>query len=189
MKHDRLGRLIVMALCCDLGLFSKRLIAPAANILTDALHIPGGIGTSFSLLFLVVAAALLGSFGCATVMGIVQSVIALSLGMVGSMGVLSPIGYIVPGLIIDCVLWTSHRLRIPESVSLVLSNMLASVSAGLTANLIVFRLHGVALLLYASVALASGAVCGVLAGELSRRLKPVLSKGSGKEAYQYEKAI
>ena len=47
------GALIFLALCCDLGLFAKRIIAPAANLLTDSLHIPGGIGTSFSLMFLV----------------------------------------------------------------------------------------------------------------------------------------
>lgn len=59
MNKDNLKRLIVMALCCDLGLFSKRLIAPAANVLTDALHIPGGIGTAFSLMFLIVAVGLM----------------------------------------------------------------------------------------------------------------------------------
>ena len=47
LNLNKLLLLIFMALCCDFGLFTKRLIAPAANILTDALHIPGGIGTSF----------------------------------------------------------------------------------------------------------------------------------------------
>ena len=42
MKHLRLRQIIFLALCCDLGLFSKRLIAPFANVITDALHIPGG---------------------------------------------------------------------------------------------------------------------------------------------------
>lgn len=50
MKQIPLKKYIFMAICCDLGLFSKRLIAPVANIITDALHIPGGIGTSFSLI-------------------------------------------------------------------------------------------------------------------------------------------
>lgn len=62
MNKDKLRRLIIMALCCDLGLFSKRLIAPAANVITDALHIPGGIGTAFSLMFIVVAAGLMPRF-------------------------------------------------------------------------------------------------------------------------------
>ena len=173
MKRNRLERLILMALCCDLGLFGKRLIAPAANILTDALHIPGGIGTGFSLMFLVVAAALLGRFGCGALMGAVQSVIALSLGMVGSMGLLSPIGYIVPGLVIDGVLYLGRRLRWEDRLSIFLANMLASASAALTANLIVFRLWGAVLLLYLAVALTSGAICGALAGQLTRRLRRI----------------
>ena len=77
MKHIKLRRLIFLALCCDLGLFTKRLIAPAANLLTDSLHIPGGISTSFSLMFLVIAAVLTPGFGCSTLMGAVQPDCAL----------------------------------------------------------------------------------------------------------------
>lgn len=189
MKHQKLMRLIFMALCCDLGLFTKRLIAPAANILTDSLHIPGGIGTSFSLLFLVVAAALLPKFGSGVIMGGVQSVIALSLGMVGSMGVLSPVGYIVPGLVIDCVLWLCRRLRVGDAVALMLANMLAALAAGLTANAIVFHLGAIPLALYAAVALTSGAVCGLLAGRLYRRVSPMLCKEFRKDVTVYEKAV
>lgn len=171
MKENKLKRLIIMALCCDLGLFSKRLIAPAANVLTDALHIPGGIGTSFSLMFLIVAVGIMPKFWCGTIMGAVQSLIALSLGMVGSMGALSPIGYIVPGFVIDCVMWAARRLDLKTEYAAVLANMLSAASASLTANFIVFRLSGVVLALYVAVALTSGAVCGVLGGELIKRLR------------------
>lgn len=181
MKRRKLQRLIFLALCCDLGLFSKRLIAPAANILTDALHIPGGIGTSFSLMFLVIAAEIMPGFGCATLMGAVQSAIALSLGMVGSMGALSPIGYIVPGLVIDCVLHFARRIRLPKDVAVLAANMLASASASITANILVFHLGSVALLLYVSVALTSGAICGVLGHSLTQRLSPAVLTGIRKE--------
>lgn len=176
MKNLSLRQWIFMALCCDLGLFSKRLIAPFANILTDALHIPGGIGTAFSLLFLVVAAGLLRFFGCATLMAAVQSALALAFGMVGSMGLLSPVGYIVPGVVIDLVLWLGRRAGVDDTLSLAFANMLASLAACLTANVIVFHLHGLVLLLYASVALLSGSVCGLIAGMLTERLRPVFSK-------------
>lgn len=73
-------------------------------------HIPGGVGTSFSLMFLVVAAALIPIFGVATVMGAVQSVLALVFGMVGSMGALSAVGYVVPGLVIDILTAVTARL-------------------------------------------------------------------------------
>lgn len=176
MKNQKLLRLIFMALCCDLGLFAKRIIAPFANILTDSLHIPGGISTAFSLLFLVVAAAIIPKFGAATLMGAVQSILALAFGMVGSMGALAPIGYIVPGIVIDTVLLLGRRFKADEKLSMMLANMLGAVSAGLTANIIVFRLPAIPLALYAAVALFSGAVCGLLAAELYRRVAPILGR-------------
>lgn len=176
-----------MALCCDLGLFSKKLIAPAANVLTDALHIPGGIGTSFSLMFLIVAVGVMPRFWCGTIMGAVQSLIALSLGMVGSMGALSPIGYIVPGFVIDCVMYAARRLELKTEYGAVLANMLSAASAGLTANFIVFRLSGVVLALYVAVALTSGAVCGVLGSELIKRLSKTNLTENGKDKNHEEK--
>lgn len=177
MRQLNLRQLIFMALCCDLGLFAKKLILPAANLVTDTLHIPGGIGTSFSLLFLVVAAFLLPGPWCASLMGAAQGLMAVCLGMVGNMGALAPIGYIIPGVMIDLTrqTWTRGWLRMEESI--VLASILASVSAALSANGIVFHLRGLALWLYGAVAATSGGVCGSLAGLLARRLKPVVAGG------------
>lgn len=186
MRSYRLRTIIFLALCCDLGLFSKRLIAPAANVITDALHIPGGIGTSFSLMFLVVAAMMVPRFGCATIMGIVQSVIALSLGMVGSMGALSPVGYIVPGIAVDLLVALTRRLPLSRTEKAVLTNATAGVCAALTANLIVFRLQGAALVLYLCVAASSGAICGIPASELVRRLAPVIGRSLQEETIKGE---
>lgn len=180
MNHTKLRTLIFLALCCDLGLFSKRIIGPAANLITDALHIPGGIGTAFSLMFLVIAASLVPRFGCAGLMGLVQSGLALGFGMVGSMGALSPIGYIVPGLVIDITLYWSRKRALPPNLGILLANMLASAAASLTANVLVFRLRGTAFLLYLAVSLLSGAVCGILARELHLRLKHRLWKEESK---------
>ena len=183
MKQNRLQSLIFLALCCDLGLFSKRLIAPAANIITDFLRIPGGIGTSFSLMFLVVAASVVPVPFCATLMSVVQSLLALALGMVGSMGALSPIGYIVPGIVIDAVFSVSGKCGISSRLSSAAANMLSAAAASLAANLIVFRLHGTVLMLYLAVALLSGALCGWLAHVLAVRLVPVVGtyKRNGKK--------
>ena len=175
MKTYRLRNLVFLALCCDLGLFSKRLIAPAANVITDFLRIPGGIGTSFSLMFLIVAAELVPYFGCATLMGAVQSILALSLGMVGSMGAFSPIAYIVPGFVIDCVFYIFRKMKTTAVTRCVTANMLSAAAASLTANFLVFHLWGPVLALYCCVGLLSGAFCGVLGAVLAKRLKPALS--------------
>jgi len=166
LNHSRLRRLLFLALCCDFGFFAKQLISPAANILTDALHIPGGIGTAFSLMFLAVAAALVPGFGCCTLMGVVQSLIALALGRVGSMGMLSPIGYIVPGLAMDTCFLLSGRLRLTLADSMVLANAVGSACACIAANAVVFHLQGAALLLYLGVSASSGALCGLLGSRI-----------------------
>lgn len=176
MKRDKLKRLIFMALCCDLGIFAKKLIVPAANILTDSLHIPGGIGTSFSLMFIVIAAVFVPRFGAATLMGAVQSGIALCMGTVGSMGALAPVGYILPAFAIDCILFLGRKIKLGREESTVLANAAAAVTACLAANMIVFRLQGVVLALYVCVSALSGSVCGVLANSAAEKLEPVFGK-------------
>jgi len=182
MKNLRLRTLIFWGLCCDFGLFAKKIISPLANVVTDSLHIPGGIGTSFSLMFLVVAAVLTSRFGCGTIMAAVQSVLALSFGMVGSMGALSPIGYILPGFAIDLVLLLTARLPFSRGDRMVLANMAAAVCASLAANVIVFRLRGIVLLLYICVSAVSGFVCGTLGSCLAKRLVPVIGAELRKDA-------
>ena len=184
MKHEKLRQLLFWALCCDLGLFAKKLIAPAANLITDALHIPGGIGTSFSLLFLVIGACVVPRFGSGALMGLVQSVLAVLFGMTGSMGILAPIGYIIPGLIIDIVLWAGRKSCLEKQLSCCLANMFSAAAAALTANIIVFRLRGIVLLLYMAVSLFTGAVCGLVAGRVVKRLEKIIRTHEVKEVQQ-----
>ena len=172
MKRLRLNQLIYMALCCDLGIVAKRMIVPVANLVTDILHIPGGIGTSFSLMFLVVGAVLTGQFGSGALMGVIQSGIALALGTTGSLGILSPIGYVIPGLAIDLVLWAFRKRSM--SAAVMAACIAGPLAASLTANFLVFRLHVVPLMLYLSVACTTGALCGLVAISLLERLCPLI---------------
>jgi len=174
MKKLDLKAFIFMALCCDLGLIAKKFISPAANIITEALHIPGGIATAFSLMFLVIAASLIPAPGCAALMGSVQSLLALCFGMTGSMGMLAPIGYILPGIATDVILYLSRKLSLDRSYGIMLSCIVSSVTASLTANFLVFRLKGIVLLLYVCVAASSGALCSLPAVALTGRLAAIL---------------
>ena len=180
MNHSRLRRLLFLALCCDFGLIAKQLISPFANIITDALHIPGGVGTGFSLMFVLIAAVMVPRFGCAAMMSAVQSLLALALGRVGSMGALSPIGYIVPGLAIDAMLFLTKKL--PLSDRMALANAFASVCASLTANLIVFHLTGAPLMLYVCIAAVSGALSGLLGARIVPLVRRAVSFGHPKES-------
>ncbi len=183
MKHERLRRLIFMALCCDLGIFGKRLIAPATNILNDIMHIPGGLGTAFSLMFIVMAAAVIQRFGCGVLMGAVQSAIALGMGTVGSMGALAPIGYILPALVIDCVLLAARKLKKKRMEGMIAANALSSAAASLVSNAIVFRLSGWGLALYLGVSVLCGILFGVLGCRCAEKLEPILGKEAAVEKH------
>lgn len=172
--NPKLRNLLFMALCCDLGIFSKKLIAPAANMLTELLRIPGGVSAGFSLMFLVIGAELVGAFGCATLMGAVQSIIAVCLGTTGSMGALAPLGYILPGLVIDLVLYFLRKGK--PILRMAAANALAGVTASLTANCIVFRLRGGLLLLYLGVSAVSGLLFGLLGCECAKKLRPLFRR-------------
>lgn len=162
-----------MALCCILGLISKKMINPFANVITEALHIPGGISTGFSIAFLVIGAELVRLSWCGAKMGTAQGLLALALGRVGSMGALSPIGYILPGLAIDLVYRIPVCQKVSRTARMMLANGLAAVAASVTANLIVFHLHGAVLWLYLSVSLLSGSLYGILGAAITERLSLV----------------
>ncbi|MBQ3091294.1 MAG: hypothetical protein IJC44_02065 [Clostridia bacterium] len=181
MQGIRLRKMIFWALCCALGIFSKRLVAPIANTITGALHIPGGIGTAFSMMFMAVAAVLAPYRWSCTKMSAVQSALALSVGSVGSMGILSPLGYIIPGMLMDLVFALGRRLKLAPGDRLVFANAAGSVAAALTANAIVFHLWGIILLVYACVAALSGMLFGLLGSWLAGKLRPVITFRTAEE--------
>lgn len=170
MKKWNLRQLIFLVLCCDIGLFSKRILSPLTHLVTDLLRIPDGISTGFSLMFLIVAASIVGRFGCAGVMGAVQSVLAVAFGMVGAMGVLAPISYILPGLVIDCVLWGMGRFPMPWRM--VAANVLGAMSACLTASFLVMHLRGGLFWLYVGTGCLGGALFGFLGTKIRKLILP-----------------
>lgn len=165
-----LSKLIFMALCCDIGILSRKLISPGANLVTEILHIPGGIATSFSLMFVIVGAVLCRMKFGATLMCAVQSLIALCLGTTGSMGALAPIGYIVPGIVIDMCILLLERTKLHDTERIMFTNALAGICAALCANAITFRLLGPPLWLYLAVAFTSGIISGLLGALLIKKL-------------------
>ena len=189
MKQTKLNTLIFMALCCSLGLFVKKLVNPLANVITEALHIPGGISTGFSIMFLVIAVEVVRIKRSGTMMGSVQGFLALALGRIGSMGILAPLGYIVPGMIIDIVYSLQKYVKLSRIERMMMANGLAALMASVTANVLVFHLGGPVLWLYLCVSLTSGSLYGYLGSVIVVRLYPVYSQYEMSEGKRmYEKA-
>lgn len=175
MKKKKLSlkKLIFMTLCLDMGIVLKKLLGPGVNVFTDLLRIPGGIGTSFSLMFILVGAVLCDVPFGATLMCFIQSLVALCLGSVGSMGLLAPLGFILPGVIMDLSIFLFKKTALSNTEQTMYINGIASASAALVANLLVFRLWGVSFLLYTAVSLTFGLITGLLASFLIKRLRKV----------------
>ena len=183
MKNSKLMKLNFMALCVVLGIVSKKLINPFANLITETLHIPGGVSTGFSIMFLVIAAEILHSSGydsesgwidkCGVLMGTVQGLVSLALGRVGSMGILMPIGFMATGAAIDGIYMLSKYIDCSPMERMVLANSCAALMASVTANLIVFRLSGPVLILYFGVSAVSGMMYGFLGHAVAGRVRPV----------------
>ncbi|WP_036610729.1 hypothetical protein [Oribacterium sp. P6A1] len=166
-KIERTGyECIFMILCCVAGVLAKKAINPAANMMTDFLHIPGGISTALSLMFLVMGAGLTNGRWNAGIMGLVQGISALLMGSVGSMGVLIPVAYFIPGVVIDLMMLLPLKTPSGMRVKAFLANLASSLSAALFADVMVFHLPLNVLTVYILVAALSGAVCGYAAGEV-----------------------
>lgn len=180
MKEYKLLDYNFMALCCVIGIISKKLVNPFANIITDFLHIPGGVSTGFSIMFLVIAVEMIRKPKCGTLMATVQGLVSLALGRVGSMGILMPLGFIVTGVAIDLVYYIGKYIELSRLERIVFSNSLAAFAASFIANVIVFQLSGAVLCLYLSISALSGMFYGFLGSILVKRLNIVLGSYRGK---------
>ncbi|MBO5953705.1 MAG: hypothetical protein J6Q53_06290 [Oscillospiraceae bacterium] len=172
MKYKvSLSHLAFLAICIALSLVTKRLISPITNFLTDFLRIPGGgAAAAFSLMFLMIGTAGLPWSCAGTAAGFVQSLIALALGMSAYQGFFGIVTYTLPGVVIDlCRRFYPHR----NKTYFALTCAAANAAGALLTNLLVFRLEGVALLLWMLIACTVGLFGGLLGESLFRMLQRI----------------
>jgi len=176
--------IFIMLVLCFAGVFCKKLINPFANTVTDSLHVPGGISTAIALMFLVIASGITGRKWCGSAMGLAQAVMALALGSMGSMGLLMPLAYLIPGVVIDLVMLVPENRIISLMGKSFIANIASSVSAALFADIVVFHLPVKPLVVYLCLATVSGAICGFIAGAVSTSIekkKNEENEGDGKD--------
>ena len=170
-----IGQLCFLAICIALSLVTKRVISPITNLLTDFIRIPGGgAATAFSLMFLVIATAEMKWPFAAAAAGFVQSLLALSMGMSAYQGAFAILTYTLPGVIIDLFRRFYPRR---DKVYFSLSCGAANTAGAFLTNLLVFRLEGIAFLLWMLVACVIGTLGGLLGEILYGRLLKI--KGLG----------
>ena len=170
-SYFTLKQLCMMAFLAVFGMFIKPVVAPVFNLLTDFIRIPGGSVTAgFSMLFLVLATAVTGKFGTATMMGFVQAFIALNSGISSIVGLLVFITYSLPGIAIDTVLCTGFFKIIPLKNRMAVAGAAGVLTGAGFTNMLYYHLSFIPFLLFYIFGIISGAIGGRVAYIIMERV-------------------
>lgn len=167
-RNFRTRQLVFLSLCTGMGLVGKQLFAPAVNMLTDLIRLPGGgASTAFSLVFVVIGSAATDWPVAATLACAAQGLLALCVGMSGYQGVFILLTYAVPGIVIDAI---RHFCPERNDTFFCLACCLGNTVGAAVSNALIFHLRSTALVLWLLVAASCGAVIGILGGAVYGRL-------------------
>lgn len=163
--------LIIIAMCAGLGIAIKPIIVPLVHIVTGPLFIPGGaVAGGLYMLFIVVAAGLVGKTGAATLTCAVQAILVIISGVPGSAGILSLVTYIMPGVMVD-LLFVIIRHKGCCAFCCFLAGLVANLTGTFLTNFVFFRLPFVPLMLTLFAAALSGCLGGLIAWGVIKRLR------------------
>jgi hypothetical protein len=163
--------LVVIALMAALGIATKPIIVPLTHIITGPLYVPGGvIAGGFYMMWIVLGTGIVRKRWTGAMIGLVQAILVLALGIYGTHGAMSIITYCLPGIAADLVLMLAGRWAF-ELSGLFLAGMAANLTGTFLTSLVFFRLPLVPLLLSLSAASLSGGTGGIIAFHLVRQME------------------
>ena len=177
-----LYNLIIIAMMAALGIAVKPIIVTLAHIISGPLFIPSGaVAGGFYMMWLVLGFGITKVRGTMTLIGLVQAILVMATGIVGSHGAFSLITYTMPGLVADLgLLLIRHRVCCLPCAFL--AGVLCNIAGTFMVNLVYFRLPLVALILTLSVATLSGGLGGILAFKILEQLQKFSKKEVATEA-------
>lgn len=163
--------LILIAVVSSLGVATKPIIVPLVHVVTGPLFIPGGAITGgFYMFWIVLGIGLVKKRGTGILIGIVQSIIVISTGTMGTHGIMSFVSYTVPGAAADFVFLFSKNQDY-NALHYIVGCMAANVAGTLISNILFFRLPPVTVVLILSLAALSGTVGGLIASSINEGLE------------------
>ncbi len=166
--------LMIIAMMASLGLAIKPIIVPLVHIVTGPLFIPGGaVAGGFYMLWIVLGMGLVRKPGTCAMIALVQGIITITLGSVGSHGILSLLTYTLPGIFAE-IPFLFAKKKVFHILHFMAGCILANLAGTYGSNLIFFRLPLLPLLLSLSSAALSGAIGGVIAYQLYKKLQIIL---------------
>lgn len=155
--------LLIIAMMAAVGIATKPIIVPLVHIITGPLFIPGGsIAGGFYMLWIVLGRGIVTKPGTGTVIGIVQAILIIAMGLFGTHGIVSFITYTLPGIFVDIVFMFSRKGNY-NILHYIFGGAVANLTGTYMSNLVFFRLPLIPLLLSLSSAALSGCLGGLIA--------------------------
>ena len=171
LQRFSIYELVLIAVMASLGIAVKPVVVPIAHLISGPLMIPSGaLAGGFYMLWLVVGFGMTGKYGTGTLISLVQALMVLFVGVIGSHGAVSLISYTLPGFFMDLVLFLiGHRVCCRPCA--LIAGAVANLAGTFAVNLVFFSLPPVFLLMTATISLLSGGVGGLLSWELLKVLR------------------
>lgn len=155
--------LVLISLMACMGIATKPIIVPIAQMISSPLFIPGGaLAGGLYMMWMIIGARVTGKVLTATLTGFTQGIVVIVSGFWGSHGILSLLTYTAPGLAIDLMLLAAkHRCCCLGCCFA--AGMAANSCATFLVNLIFFNMPLIPMVLSLAVAALSGGIGGLIA--------------------------
>jgi hypothetical protein len=171
LKRFSIYDLIIIAVMAAVGIAIKPVVSSVVHAISAPLMIPGGsLAGGLYMLWIVLAYAITGKLGAATLAGFVQALMVIFTGIPGSHGIMSLVSYTAPGLAVDILMLLMIKMggRKYDRLASFLAGMLANLTGTFFVNIIFFHLPALFLALTLAAAALSGGIGGLIAWELFR---------------------
>lgn len=161
-----LYELVIMAVMAALGIALKPILVPLAHIVCGPLMIPAGaLAGGLYMMWIIIGYGFVKKPGTALIICIIQALLVLFTGVVGSHGIMSLMTYILPGAAVELLLLLIHH-RCCCIGCCALAGIAANVVGTAAVNVVFFKAPGVYLILVLAVAALSGMVGGLISWQL-----------------------
>ena len=170
-RYFKLSDYVILAMLAAMGIASKVIIVPLAQIVTGPLFLPGGVvAGGFYMMFLILGTAITGKMGAALLVSLIQAALVTITGTFGSHGAASLFTYSLPGLAVEMwFFFSKHRGCCP--LCCFIAGMVANVAGTFAVNSALFNLSFIPLMLSIAVAALSGGLGGLVASRVVRGLQ------------------
>lgn len=163
-----LYELVLLAVMAAIGVAIKPIVSTLAHIVCGPLMIPGGaVAGGLYMMWIIIGYGLVKKPGSALLIALIQALLVLFTGIIGSHGIMSLLTYSAPGIAVELVmLITGHRgcCRGCSIIGCIMANMAGTACV----NYVFFKTPGMYLIMVLAIAALSGMVGGIIGWQLVR---------------------